>query len=312
MSEGYGYGKVILFGEHFVVYGLPAIVSAIGSITIAHVQKLSSPILRLIDDRQEVPGYKKDKKEEQDTSIENILKYCKIDPKKIGLNIKFSGDLVAASGIGASAASCAALSRALNQEFDLGFDDEEINLAAFEGEKGYHGNPSGIDNTAATYGGLIWFERNLSGGTNKIEKLKMEKPVNIVIANTGLTSSTAKVVADVKKQKEKYPKKFEKIFNEYREIASKAKKSLVGNRLEEIGWFMNENQKLLRQINVSSPELEKMIKMALDYGALGAKLTGTGRGGNMIALTPEKNLQEKISNVYKEQGYFVWKTTIGI
>lgn len=312
MSSGYGYGKVILFGEHFVVYGLPAIVSAIGSRTIAYVQKLTSSDLQLIDDRQEVSGYKKDKKEEQDKSIENILNYCKIDPKKYGINVRFSGDLVAASGIGASAASCAALSRALNQEFSLGFDDEKINLSAFEGEKGYHGNPSGIDNTAATYGGLIWFKRNLNGGPNIIDKLNMKDPVNIVISNTGLTASTAKVVADVRKQKDKDPKKFEKIFNDYCDIISKARKALIENQLDEIGDLMNKNQNLLRQINVSSPELEKMIKIALDYGALGAKLTGTGRGGNMFALTPGKGLQETISNIFKKQGYMVWKTTIGI
>jgi len=312
LSSGYGYGKVILFGEHFVVYGLPAIVSAIGSRTIAYVQKLTSPDLQLIDDRQEVPGYKKNKKEEQDKSIANVLNYCKIDPKKYGINVRFSGDLVAASGIGASAASCAALSRALNQEFSLGFDDEKINLSAFEGEKGYHGNPSGIDNTAATYGGLIWFKRNLNGGPNIIDKLNMTAPVNIVIANTGLTASTAKVVADVRKQKDKDPEKFEKIFNDYFDIVSKARKALIRNQLDEIGDLMNKNQNLLRQINVSSPELEKMIKIALDYGAPGAKLTGTGRGGNMFALTPGKALQETISNIFEKQGYMVWKTTIGI
>jgi mevalonate kinase len=312
LGSGYGYGKVILFGEHFVVYGLPAIVSAIGSKTIANVQKLTFPGLQLIDDRQEVPGYKKDKKGEQDVSIQNILNYCKIDPKKYGIKVRFGGDLVAASGIGASAASCAALSRALNQEFGLGFDDEKINSSAFEGEKGYHGNPSGIDNTAATYGGLIWFERNLNDGPNIIEKMNMKDPVNIVVANTGLTTSTAKVVADVRKQKDKEPNKFEKIFSEYCDIVTKARKALIENQLDEIGDLMNANQNLLRKINVSSPELEKMIKIALDYGALGAKLTGTGRGGNMFALTPDKKLQEIISNIFEEYGYLVWKTTIGI
>ncbi len=312
MSEGFGYGKVILFGEHFVVYGLPAIVSAIGSKTIAYAKKLMSPGLILVDDRPEVPGYKKDKKVEQDKSIDNILGSCKIDLKRQGLEIRFGGDLVAASGIGASAASCAALSRALNEEFDFRFNDEQINSLAYEGEKGYHGSPSGIDNTAATYGGLIWFERNLQGGQNIIERLKMEKPVEIVIANTGITASTAKVVADVKRIKEQNPKKFGQIFDKYNDVAFKAREAVVGNKLEKIGKFMNENQELLRQIEVSSPELEDMIEVALNQGAYGAKLTGTGRGGNMVALTPGKELQEKVSKVFKKQGYVTWKTLIGI
>ncbi len=312
MSEGFGYGKVILFGEHFVVYGLPAIVSAIGSKTIAYAKKLMSPGLILVDDRPEVPGYKKDKKVEQDKSIDNILGSCKIDLKRQGLEIRFGGDLVAASGIGASAASCAALSRALNEEFDFRFNDEQINSLAYEGEKGYHGSPSGIDNTAATYGGLIWFERNLQGGQNIIERLKMKKPVEIVIANTGITASTAKVVADVKRIKEQNPKKFGQIFDKYNDVAFKAREAVVGNKLEKIGKFMNENQELLRQIEVSSPELEDMIEVALNQGAYGAKLTGTGRGGNMVALTPGKELQEKVSKVFKKQGYVTWKTLIGI
>ncbi len=218
MGKGFGYGKVILFGEHFVVYGLPAIVSAIGSKTTASVSKLETPGFHLFDDRPEVPGYKKEKREEQNKSIKNILKFCGVDPERQGLEVKFGGDLVAASGIGASAASCAALSRALDEKFNLGFDDEKINAAAYEGEKGYHGTPSGIDNTAATYGGLIWFERNLHGGPNVIEKLKMKEPVEIVIANTGVTASTAKVVADVKQQKEEQPEKFDKIFKNYDQL----------------------------------------------------------------------------------------------
>ncbi len=219
---------------------------------------------------------------------------------------------MAASGIGASAASCAALSRALNDELNLGFDNERINASAYEGEKGYHGTPSGIDNTAATYGGLIWFQRNLHGGPNIMEKLKMRTPVEIVIANTGITASTAKVVADVKTRKDEQPKKFDQIFKKYDQIVIEAKDALIENRLEKVGNLMEENQELLRQIGVSSSDLENLINMALEQGALGAKLTGTGRGGNMVALTPGIDLQEKVYNTFVKRGYTSWKTLIGI
>jgi len=307
-----GYGKVILFGEHFVVYGLPAIASAIGSKTTAFVRRTETPGFHLIDDRLEIPGYKAEKKEEQKKSIDNIFTFCGIDPEKQGLEIKFVGDLVAASGIGASAASCAALSRALNDEFNLGFDNEKINAAAYEGEKGYHGTPSGIDNTAATYGGLIWFKRNLQGGPNVIEKLKMKEPVEIVIANTGVTASTSKVVAEVKQRREEQHKKFDQIFGNYRQLVVKARKALIENRLEKLGKLMDENQELLRQIDVSSSELENLINIAMNQGALGAKLTGTGRGGNMVVLTPGKELQEMVYDVFTKKGYTAWKTLIGI
>jgi len=268
--------------------------------------------MHLIDDRPEVLGYKKEKKDEQNKSIDNILKFFGIETDRQGLEVKFGGELVAASGIGASAASCAALSRALNDELTLGFDNERINAAAYEGEKGYHGTPSGIDNTAATYGGLIWFQRNLRGGPNTMEKLKMRTPVEIVIANTGITASTAKVVADVKMRKDEQPERFDQIFKKYDRIVVEARDALIENRLEKVGNLMEENQELLRQIGVSSSELENLINMALDQGALGAKLTGTGRGGNMVALTPGKDLQEKVYNTLDKRGYTVWKTLIGI
>jgi mevalonate kinase len=312
MGIGFGYGKVILFGEHFVVYGLPAIASAIGSKTTASVKRMDKPGFHLIDDRSEIPGYKVKKKKEQDKSIDNISAFFGIDPKKQGLEIKFAGDLVAASGIGASAASCAALSRALNDELNLGFGNEKINAAAYEGEKGYHGTPSGIDNTAATYGGLIWFKRNLQGGPNIIEKLKMKEPVEIVIANTGITASTSKVVAEVKQKREGQPKKFDLIFESYEQLVLKAREALIENHLEKLGKLMEENQELLRQIDVSSTELENLINIAMDQGALGAKLTGTGRGGNMFVLTPGKELQERVYDIFTKKGYTAWKTIIGI
>jgi mevalonate kinase len=312
MGTGFGYGKVILFGEHFVVYGLPAIVSAIGSKTTASVRKLETPGLNIIDDRPEISGYKIEKGEEQGKSIKNILGFCGIDPEEQGLEVKFGGDLVAASGIGASAASCTALSRALSDEFKLRFENERINAAAFEGEKGYHGNPSGIDNTAATYGGLIWFKRNLREGPNVMEKLRMKEPVEIVIASTGVTASTSKVVSDVRHRREEQPGKFDEIFEKYNHLIVEAQAAITGHHLEKVGKLMDENQELLRQIDVSSPELENLIDISLNQGALGAKLTGTGRGGNMIALTPGKELQEKVSDAFSKQGYTVWKTLIGV
>jgi mevalonate kinase len=312
MGTDFGYGKVILFGEHFVVYGLPAIVSAIGSKTTASVRKLETPGLNITDDRPEIPGYKIEKSEEQGKAIKNILRFCGIDPKEQGLEVKFGGDLVAASGIGASAASCTALSRALSDEFKLRFDNERINAAAFEGEKGYHGNPSGIDNTAATYGGLIWFKRNLRKGPNVMEKLRMKEPIEIVIASTGVTASTSKVVSDVRHRREEQPEKFDEIFEKYNRLVIEAQTAIIGHHLEKVGKLMDENQELLRQIDVSSPELENLIDISLNQGALGAKLTGTGRGGNMIALTPGKELQEKVSDAFSKQGYTVWKTLIGV
>ncbi len=306
MSEGYGYGKVILFGEHFVVYGLPAIASALSGKTIAKVE--DSDKFELVDNRPETPGYKEKKKAQQDDSLRRIFEFMKIDVEKSPIRITLSGDLVAASGVGASAASCAAIARALNDHFNLGLGDEGINRVAYEGEKGYHGTPSGIDNTAATYGGIILFTK---GDPPKMERISMKNPIEIVEGNTGVTSDTKTVVEDVAKKREENLEEFEKIFSRAKEITEEAKDALINADAEKIGRLMDENQELLRKIGVSSDELETLIKIAKNNGALGAKLTGTGRGGLMVSLTPSKELQEKVANAIKEQGFGIFINNIG-
>lgn len=306
MAEGYGYGKVILFGEHFVVYGIPAIAAALGGKTIAKIEY--SDKFELIDDRPATPGYKEKKKSQQDDSLRRIFEFLKIDVEKNPIKITLLGDLYAASGVGASAASCAAIARALNEHFNIGLDDEGINRIAYEGEKGYHGTPSGIDNTAATYGGIILFKK---GDPPKIERISMKNPIEIVEGNTGLTSDTKSVVEDVAKKREENPEEFERIFNRAKEITEEAKEALINADAERIGALMDENQELLRKIGVSCDELETLIKIAKDNGALGAKLTGTGRGGLMVSLTPGKELQERTANSMKERGFMVFSNNIG-
>jgi len=244
-------------------------------------------------------------------SIQNIIDYLKIDTKDQKLDISFSGDLIAASGVGASAAQCTSLARAFNDTFNLYLDDEKINEAAYEGEKSYHGTPSGIDNTASTYGGLIWFKKNLTGGKNTMDLLQARKKMHLVIANTRITASTTEVVADVRQLKEKNSLRFEKIFDEYENLAKKAKTSLINGDITMIGELMNQNHKLLQEITVSGELNDKLVDMALQNGAVGAKMTGTGRGGLVIALAENEDDQIKIANAVENKGFDAWKTMIG-
>jgi len=312
MGEGSGYGKVILFGEHFVVYGLPAIALAIGSKTTATVTRVRESGWHLEDERPEMPGYKREKADQQKVSINNILAFAGLRLGRQGIKIRFGGDLVCASGIGASAASCAALARALSDEFNLRWGDERVNEAAYEGEKGYHGTPSGIDNTAATFGGLIWFEKNMEGGPNTVRRIGLKEPTDLVIANTGITADTSEVVADVRRRREKDPRQFEEVLARYRDLVSEAEEALTTLDQNRVGLLMNTNHDLLVEIGVSCNELEELVVLAREEGALGAKLTGTGRGGNIIALTPGKKLQERVVNAFKESAVTVWPTRIGV
>jgi len=308
MGKGSGFGKVILFNEHFVVYGVPSIVSAIDRTTTATVEPFEGTGWTIDDRREATLGYKEEKLEHQKDSTERIFKAAGIAPVKNPIKITLGGDLVGASGIGASAASCTAIARALADEFNLGLSDDRINELAYEGEKGYHGTPSGIDNTAATYGGLIWFVR---GTPNVIERMKLERPVEIVMGNTGLVADTKAAVAGVRERKEKYSEKYDKIFKEAEGLAHEARKALESHDLKAVGKLMDENHKQLQKIEVSCKELDSLVDLARKQGALGAKMTGGGLGGNMVALTPGKDLQEKVAGAMEKEGFEVLRTKIG-
>ncbi len=307
-GEGIGFGKAILFNEHFVVYGVPAIVSAIGKYTVAKVEPIDKSSWNLNDNRKATPKYKEDKIEQQKDSINRILKKMNIDLSKKGIEITLDGNLYCASGVGASAASCVAIARALSDHYDLNLSDEEINEIAYEGERGYHGTPSGIDNTASTFGGLIWFEK---GENNVIEKIVPPNPIEIVMGDTGKVADTTAAVAGVRARKEKNPEKYKEIFDRADNIAYLAKDAIQDEDFKELGKLMNENHKLLQQIEVSSRELDFMVKLARDQGALGAKLTGGGLGGNIIALTPSRDLQDDVANAIEKEGFQTLKTVIG-
>jgi mevalonate kinase len=307
-GHGIGFGKAILFNEHFVVYGIPSIVSAIGNYTVAKVEPYDHPGFILSDKRPATPKYKEDKLPQQKESFELMFKKMGLDLSKEGISITLEGNLYAASGIGASAASCVAVARALAEYYEKDLSDDEINEVAFEGEKGYHGTPSGVDNTASTYGGLIWFQK---GEKNVIDRITLASPVEIVIGNTGKVTDTKIAVDGVRERKEKNPKKYQEVFDRAENIAYLAKRAINDGSLQDVGKLMNENHKLLQQIEVSSRELDFLVSVAREAGAYGAKLTGGGLGGNMIALTPGKELQNKVATAIEKEGFQTVKTVIG-
>ena len=158
MGKGTAFGKTILIGDQFVLNEVPAIVSSIPFETECIVDRLAKGDGWVLEDnRVEVPGYKKKKEHQQVDSINHMLDVMKIDVKKNPIKITYGGSLLAGSGVGASAASCVSLARALNDEFKLNLSIEDINHIGWKGEFAYHGIPSGVDNTASTYGGLILY-----------------------------------------------------------------------------------------------------------------------------------------------------------
>ncbi|MBW2707084.1 MAG: hypothetical protein JRD84_12350, partial [Deltaproteobacteria bacterium] len=172
MGIGTAFGKSILIGDQFVLEEVPAIVSSIPFETVCEVERLKEGEGWILEDnRTEVPGYKDKKKHQQAESINHQLEVMNIDIEKFPLKITFGGSLLAGSGVGASAAHSVSLARALNDEFDLGLSIDEINHFGWEGEFAYHGTPSGVDNTASTYGGLILY--HIKDGEKTWERIKL-------------------------------------------------------------------------------------------------------------------------------------------
>ena len=300
-----------MFGEHFVVHGVPGIVSAIDLTADAEVKRIGEGII-VKDERKGVKGYTERKRTQQKESIERMLKTMGLDLEKRSLEIWLGGSLPGFSGIGASAASSVAIARAIADEFEMILSDEGINEIAYEAEKAYAGTPSGIDNSAATYGGLIWFSRNLNEGPNTIERLSIREPVEIVIGNTGVVADTKEMVAGVAERKKENPEKYDPLFNQAERLAFQARKALEDFDLRKVGRLMNKNHDLVQEIEVSCSELDYLVNLARQQGAFGAKLTGGGGGGCMVALTPGKELQEAVATAMEKEGFQVLRTKIGI
>lgn len=310
MSIGKGFGKTILIGDQFVLYGVPAIVSSLPYETIAEVQRFDGERWTLEDKRREVPGYKEKKKEQQVESINRILEVMKIDVKKNPIKITYGGTLLAGSGVGASAASCVSLARALNKEFNLGLSIDEINQVAWEGEFAYHGIPSGVDNTASCYGGLMIYQ--VKDDQKTFERIPVNKPFEVVLANSGVTANTAALDGLTEKENKRDPELFSARLKTITDQALEIKKGIEAGKMIQVGALMSENHKILIDMGLSHEKLIYLCNMALERGALGAKLTGGGMGGYMVALTPGKDLQEAVASAIEKEGFAVIRATLGI
>jgi mevalonate kinase len=309
MGKGTGFGKTILIGDQFVLDEVPAIVSSISFETVTTVERIDGEGWTLEDNRIEVPGYKEKKKEQQARSIDRILEVMNINVKKTPIKITCGGTLLAGSGVGASAASCVSLARALDSEFNLGCSIEEINRVAWQGEFPYHGVASGVDNTASTYGGLLHFQ--VKNKQQHFEKIHTPKPFEIVLANSGITANTALLDVFIDQQKADNPELFASRLKTITAQSYAMRQALEAGDLESVGKIMSENHKLLIDMVMSHETLDYLCKKALEMGALGAKVTGGGRGGYMVSLTPGKELQDKVASAFEKEGYKVIRATIG-
>lgn len=199
-----------------------------------------------------------------------------------GLAITVASNAPIGMGLGSSAATAVATVSAISAVLGKEVSRQEIFEAAYSLERIVHGRPSGVDQATVTFGGLITFR---SGDIQS--HLTIERPPSIIIGNTRRRRSTAELIRKVTELRQRDPTRYDQLASDAQSIADKAIKALADGNMHEIGYLMNRNQELLELVGVSSPELERLISAALAGGALGAKLTGGGGGGCMIALADD-------------------------
>jgi len=284
-------GKIILFGEHAVVYGRPALAVPVTQVH-ADVEVSGAARPGIWIDAPDVDLHAELNTLPSDhpiaSVINNIFFLSHVSPFP-NLEIKITSTIPVASGLGSGAAVTVALTRALASHLNHLMTDEEVNAFAYEIEKLHHGTPSGIDNTVVTYAMPVYFVKG-----QPIETFKVGEPFTIVIADTGISAPTRESVGDVRKSWEAEKAKWENVFDEIGDISFAARHVIREGWVKMLGALMDENHALLKEMTVSSPELDRLVKAASEAGALGAKLSGGGRGGNMIALV-EPEMAESVS-----------------
>jgi mevalonate kinase len=313
--------KVILFGEHFVVYGEPAIVLAIDKRAYAKIEIRDDKRLYLRSINLNFSGYFENGffKIEQGDAKEAKLKFeplklavgkvLEIYGGSVGLDVEVNSTVPVAAGLGSSAAVAAAVTAAVGAILNVKLSKEDVFRISYEAEKVVHGTPSGVDPAISTFGGTLLFQMDTG-----FKPLDVKADVPLVIGYTGVARSTRVQVEKVRDVKNKYPRVIEPMIKAAREIVLRAIDALKESDLKTLGDLMNINHALLYGLGVSDESLEWLINAAQKAGALGAKLTGAGGGGCMIALAESERLQQVLEAIQMAGGrpFIARKTDEGV
>jgi mevalonate kinase/isopentenyl-diphosphate delta-isomerase type 1 len=298
-------GKIILLGEHAVLYGSRALAAPLKLAVEARVVQ-SKPGVRLV-----VPSWGIDSAWEPSTlhhdsilrAIDTILLHLGIT--RPGIRIELFPQVPRAMGLGSSAAAAVAIIRGLSAYYRLDLDNAVVNRIAHEAERIIHGQSSGIDNSVACYSTPLLFQ---AGQATPITPIEMPGKLPLVVGISRTTSLTAPMVARVRKAWRQDKARYDALFRKIDGQVGEALEAIRHNDLDHLGHLMNANQRLLEALKVSTPELQAMIRTARDHGARGAKLTGGGGGGAMLALCPDD--PASVAEALRAQGWQALNLTI--
>lgn len=297
-------GKLMLFGEHAVIYNRPCIVTAVDQRMSVGVRPIKGDFIAIDAPDVKIKDFKVNLSDLEDSehpkqvkfilsSIKNFFKKHKV---KSGLTISTKSEFSSLFGFGSSSAVTVGVIKALSEIFDIQLTNKELFDIAYKSVLDIQGVGSGFDIASAIWGGTLYF---VGGG-------KVIKPINtkglpLLVGYTGIKADTATLVKQVAELRRVQKGKIDDIFNSVTSLVEGAKKAIENPDSKELGRLMNENQKLLSELGVSSQELDSLIKASINACAYGAKLSGAGGGDCMIALTSDGN-KTKVENAIKKAG----------
>lgn len=307
MVEASAPAKVILFGEHAVVYGHPAIAAPVSALrTHVRVQSAQAGELSLFSG--DPP--RRTSLDAAPALLDAVTRTIQLTADACGrsapvLEVFVQSSIPIASGLGSGAALSAALARAVSQFLGVHLELPLLNQIVYEIEKIHHGTPSGIDNTVIVYEQALFFIRD-----HPIQSIHLARPFTLMIADTGISAPTRIAVGDVRQLVENQPDLILPVLRAIGDVVMQARRALEDGDLEILGNLMSRNHELLRALTVSSPELDRLVDAALSAGAIGAKLSGGGRGGNMIALVSEESASQVEQALLRAGAVRVFRTTV--
>jgi mevalonate kinase len=302
MRIGRACGKVILLGEHAVVYGVPAI--AVG---IDRGARARTTPLKVGPSRLHVRGWNIDVDEDEPgpdlaRALRALLDTVRMDvPSFPPQAIDVEADLPPGAGLGCSAAMGVAIARAV----DPNGSDDAVQARAMAWERIFHGNPSGVDAAVAARGGCIFFRRG-----ETLEPVRAGGTLHLCVGSTGTASSTRSMVDAVAQLRASRPELVEKSFEAVRALVHSARLAIVAGDRFALGRLMDLNQTLLGALFVSTPDIERLCAVARRGGALGAKLTGAGGGGSVVALVPSLASADVVLSAWRADGFDGFATSV--